>query len=116
MARYPMMESEKYPAGRFYPYAGLGVMRSMVNIDSPYNADAQGDVNSNPGLVFCTGVKWMLTPRYGLFAEYREVSVSFDERDVNVKRDLFGSPHTRVFEAEGNVQVYHLLVGFSVHF
>jgi hypothetical protein len=52
MARYPMMESEKYPAGRLYPYAGLGVMRSMVNIDSPYNADAQGDVNSHPGLVF----------------------------------------------------------------
>lgn len=116
MFRYPLMMSEKYPHGRFYPYAGIGGTRAVVDISSPTNSSAQGTVNSDIAGVLCTGIKWMVTPKLGLFAEYRFVSISFDDSDVDVNSDLFGWTHTRVFEAEGDAQAHQLLGGIAYHF
>ncbi|MCF7818167.1 MAG: porin family protein [Kiritimatiellales bacterium] len=115
MLRYPVMVSEEYPGGRFHPYAGIGVSKSSVEISAP-SSGASGDVTSDVGGVFCSGIKWMVTPKFGLFAEYRFVSISFDDSDVDASHDLFGHSHTRVFEAEGDVQAQQFLGGVSFHF
>ena len=115
MFRYPLMMSEKYPHGRFYPYAGIGGMKSAIEISAP-SEQAQGQTDSDIAGVLCTGIKWMITPKLGLFTEYRFVSISFDDREVTVNHDFFGWPHTRVFEAEGDVQAHQLLGGVSYHF
>jgi hypothetical protein len=115
MFRYPVMISEEYAHGRFYPYAGIGALIAVVDI-SGANDTAQGMAGSDVGGMFCAGVKWMFTPKLGLFAEYRALSFSFDDRDVDVDYDPFGWSHTRVFEAEGDVTTHQLLGGVSYHF
>lgn len=116
MCRYPLMISTEYPAGRFYPYAAIGGMRASVQIESSYNNQAQGTVDSDFGGVFCMGIKLMVTPSFGVFAEYRTVSISFDEHSVNTSYDLFGWPHTRVFDAEGDAKAHQFIGGVSFHF
>jgi opacity protein-like surface antigen len=115
MARYPLMVTEEYPVGRFHPYAAMGISKTHVDISAPSDR-ASGAVTSDVGGVFCAGMKWMATPTMGVFAEYRFVSISFDDSEVDARRDLFGHSHTRVFEAEGDVQAHQFLGGVSIHF
>ena len=115
MFRYPLILSEDYPHGRFYPYMGAGGMYTSVDISGP-SYDATGTVSSDLGGVVCTGIKWMVTPKLGLFTEYRFVSISFDDREVTENHDILGGTHTRVFEVEGDARAHQLLGGVSYHF
>lgn len=115
MVRYPLMMTEEYSHGRFQPYAGIGAMRAVIDIDGPTEM-AQGTADSDLSGVFCTGAKWMFTSHFGLFAEYRIIYITFDHYETDSNPDFFGGPHTRVFEAEGDITAHQFISGLSYHF
>lgn len=115
LCRYPLLISENHPDGQIYPYAGIGISRADVRISTPSNL-VSGDVQSDVGGVFCAGMKWMAMSHFGFFVEYRIVSISFDDRESSNNADIFGNPHPRVFEAEGDVEAHQFLGGIAFHF
>jgi hypothetical protein len=115
MLRYPFLIHDEYPNGRLYPYAGIGAIWALVDIDAPSSL-AQGSESSDTGGVFCAGLKWMLSPRIGVFTEFRAISITFDASEVDTNYDFLGRPHSRYYKVEGDVTTHQLLGGVSIHF
>jgi opacity protein-like surface antigen len=117
--RYPLMIDDDFPNGRFYPYVGIGASLVVVDLSSTgINTSAQSDDSefNNYGAFFCTGATWLFNRNVGFFAEYRAVSISFDENKDWNSGGSFGPVHRNSYEADGDVQTHQFLGGVSFHF
>lgn len=116
MIRYPLLVSEEFTHGRFQPYAGVGISYaggdiSSSSVDNPESLDA----DSGSGAVFCTGAKWFITRHFGVLAEYRYVSISFDQNNAWQSGGLFlRTDH--YYEAEAEAKAHLLMGGITFHF
>jgi opacity protein-like surface antigen len=119
MLRYPMLLSDEYPDGRFYPYAGAGVSLVFAEISSPYvdvPDSSELDDESGSGTVFCAGATWLFSRKIGLFLEYRLVSVSFDQSREWQTGAFFWPRYDHIYHAEGDARTQQLLGGITVRF
>jgi opacity protein-like surface antigen len=99
LVRWPMGRSAERPEGRWMPYAGIGGGDQHAHIKSP----APSFRTNAPTFQVLGGAEMMVSPRVGLFGEYR-----FERLKDEVTTDS-----TRV-----NLQLRtnHLAGGVSVHF
>jgi len=116
MLRYPLLVNEAFPIGRFQPYAGVGFSYVSGTISSSaVDVPDTLDDDSGSGSVVCAGAKWFWTRHLGFFAEYRYVSVSFDQSKEWQTGGLFlRSNH--YYEAEAEAKAHLFLGGISYHF
>ena len=73
--RVPVFESPEYRFGRFQPYIGAGaavVIGELSTRTSPLDVNQDvHDTDVEPGLQVLAGARYFITPRIGLFGEYR---------------------------------------------
>jgi opacity protein-like surface antigen len=120
LLRYPLLVSEEYPNGRFYPYAGAGASFVTADVSSPYAYDRDSedydDDDSGSGTVLCAGATWFFTETVGCFVEYRAVSMSFDQSDDGQYGSLFWPRNNYSYSAEGDVDAHQFLAGVRFQF
>jgi len=116
MVRQPVMVSREFPHGRLQPYlaAGPSLMNSNFEVDLRSVGGRKIDEGSGDfGYDLRGGLLWLVSPRLGLFVEYRytQVSVDFDMDSL-----YFDLPHTNDLEVQTDFITHHVLAGVSFRF
>ena len=94
----------RYPAKRVRPYAGAGLGIFFLGVPG-----TEKDLDTAPGLNVFAGLRFLVTSKVAVFAEYKFNRVTFDVDSVNLKG--LGK-----IGLEGDYQVHHLVAGISFHF
>ena len=114
MARLPLLRDDRFPKGRFQPYAGFGPGFFHIFGNADFRPALSGEVDAEGwqlGLDARAGLAYHLSPSIALFAEYR-----YTEFDVDV------SDGTGIFipvDSESistRLETHHLLTGISFRF
>jgi hypothetical protein len=102
MARSAWMVSSEFPHGRLQPYAGVGPGVFIAAMSEGYS-----DTSTDVGLDFRSGMLFLLTPRIGVFTEYRFTHVTPTFKDRVNGQDVY---------RDTTIDDHQILGGISFHF
>ncbi len=98
--RYPVLESEEFPSGRWYPYFGIGGGASLSRMrreSGPWR------YSTAPVFQGLAGIKWFLTRHLGFFVEYKRTQATHDFSFTG-------------FDLEVPLGANHFVGGLAMHF
>jgi opacity protein-like surface antigen len=121
MFRYPLLVSEKFPYGRFYPYVGAGLTFAGVEVTSIYDVgdwddyDYYDEGGYGYGTDLRAGMNWQITRTVGLFLEYRYISLDLEQNDEETTGRWFNQQYY-TSDYDGDLDASFVLGGISFHF
>lgn len=107
LGRVPIVKSEEYPYGRVQPFVGVGPGIFVSNFDDVGYSDGEVSV----GLDVHAGLKVLVAPWFGLFAQYRYTSFEAEYTD-----EFFGGPFPIDLDTEIEYDTHHAAGGIAFHF
>ena len=106
MARARLQVSEKYEAGRFQPYFGIGLFMPYASGRFNFSPEISNSFSASGGgfgPVLKLGLRWLISEDSSFFAEFGHTRASLD-----MESSLWSNT------AKTDLETTHLLIGFSM--
>ena len=117
--RVPVFESPEYRFGRFQPYIGGGAALLIAELSTRTSPlDVNQDVHDRdiePGVQLLAGARYFLTPRIGLFMEYRFLHSQPLNFDFKAQGTISGVPVTESASDRSKVLTHQFVGGIGFH-
>jgi opacity protein-like surface antigen len=120
MARLPLLRNERFANGRLQPYLGVGpaifftevTFRPFGGNISPAGQATQTASATALGVQGVTGVKYFISPRFSVFAEYK-----FSHVETEVRSSISnGAARAETFKTSLDLTTHHAVGGIAFHF
>lgn len=108
MLRAPLVVDETFPHGRFQPYLNVGP-GAFVSVVDDHHDDDESSVDA--GVDLHAGATFLITSRFGMFAEYR-----FTHFDADIDYEHHHHRDYGDTEIDTTLDTHHVMVGFAWHF
>jgi opacity protein-like surface antigen len=117
--RVPVFESPEYRFGRLQPYVGGGaaiLIGELSTRTSPLDVNQDvHDRDVEPGLQLLAGARYFLTPRLGVFMEYRFLHSQPLDFQFKAQGAIGGVPVTESASDRTKITTHQFVGGFGFH-
>ena len=100
----PITVVVRYQAGKFEPYAGVGLGLYFARLKDP--ASGESTSSTTPGLNTQVGLRYRITDHIAVFGEWK----------YNYARVNFDETPTAFFKTDATYTAHHLVFGLGYHF
>jgi opacity protein-like surface antigen len=120
--RLHLGKGERFPNGRFHPYAGLGLGLFFAELESKpaFLDQAQvlrdTDTDTQFGVQAIAGTKLFLTRHIALFGEYKFIQTADFQFRLENSGTVSGTPVTETRDWEFDLTEHQIYVGVAYHF